>query len=476
MEAESKAITQTAAFDEAEFDLYKFTFFQNSGYVIFLLLFADFVEICKPANGSAQNSVLVETSLLFLAVLIGNFWSVYAGFESDAKGHARCIVKSFDFGVIHGFILAILPWLTGAIPSAYLYAIVFLATLFQVISSAYVNASYHAWFVAAAHNLGYRGSLDPYTSRRRLISNLAWVIVGSLLLFMIFLRGKEDPDRLILSIAGSAIAAFYLIGSIQSRAMRRSNDLGSFETIARDSASIKKNFLESFKNARMIMLRDSRVFGASTLFVITWTLGVMVLYFWQKALQTKGETLDVSKWAGLIWVILTVGRVAGNSLAVLPDYVSEDARARRLNFGAWLAGGSMIFFFGWRFVFHRLGLDLPGMLTLTIAVLLLLVNRIGQEIVLPFAYARIHESNHPLIVQNRASVESLLALWTTPPLVLTWIMVYAFEKRAQSASTLIVLVFGLLGVLLVLSSLLNKPLARVVSEANAKKEIEAEIA
>jgi len=110
---------------------------------------------------------------------------------------------------------------------------------------------------------------------------------------------------------------------------------------------------------------------------------------------------------------------------------------------------------------------------LPLAVLLIFVNRIGQEIVLPFAYARIHESRHVLIAQNRASVESLLAVWTTPPLLITWGMVFMFEKWFHHPATLIVLVFGVLGLLLVLSSLLNKPLVRAVSDA---RQVEAKTA
>jgi hypothetical protein len=458
MEQESRAVTQTLAFSEAEFNLYKFTFLQNAGYVIFLLLFNNFVEICNNGKEPASNSVLMETSLLFLAVLIGNFWSIYAGFESDARGHARCIRKSFDYGVIHGLFLAILPWLTTIIPGIYLYFSVFLAALFQAISSAYVNASYHAWFVASAHNLGYQGSLDPYTSRRRLTANLAWVTIGVLLLSILYFQGSRAPTHLTLSMAGFAIMLFYFIGSVKSRRLIFSGDLGSFETVGGrlKRVNIANNCLESFKNARMIMLGDRAVLGASTLFVVTWTLGVMVLYFWQKALQGDGSDWNFSKWAGIIWIGLTAGRIVGNSLAVLPDVAAPNVKARRLALGAWLAGGSMILFFAWRFMIHKTEWRFLDMWTLPLAVLLIFVNRIGQEIVLPFAYARIHESRHVLIAQNRASVESLLAVWTTPPLLITWGMVFMFEKWFHHPATLIVLVFGVLGLLLVLSSLLNK--------------------
>lgn len=462
------------SFRRVEKNLYFFTALQNAGYVVFLLLYLDYFTSCVTDTKAA---VWIETSILFAAVLLGNVYSIYAGFESDARGHGRGIRKSFDFGVIHGLILALLPWmLPWGLPSAAALFLLFLAVLFQAVSSAYVNASYHAWFVASIHNLGYTGTLQPFTSRRRLVANLVWLLVGVPVIWFLPLIVSDLHIRI--TISGLVIAALYLVGAVKIRALIWSQqDIGAFETSGDySSKGFAQTGWQSFKLAVGIIRQDAKVLYAAALWVVTWTLGVMVLYFWKDALlaQFQSSTTRQSPsavfatWAGLIWVLMTIGRVIGNWMAVMPDAASTKTKDNRLRLGGLLNGLPMVVYAVWLLAAHSFGdaffLNQSSMIAAILAVLLIVLNRVGQEIVMPFAYARLHESTASGIAQNRAALESLLAVGTSVPLLLTWLLIIYLEQMRGIGSLVLALVFGALGCL-VIFTVLNKRLLSAAQQS-----------
>jgi hypothetical protein len=416
------------AFRNAEWNLYLFTALQNAGYVVFFLLYHDYMEMCDPQN---SQGVWLDTSLLFSAALIGNLFSVYAGFASDAHGHGRGIRKSFDFGVIHGVILTLLPLMPWQAPPVSVgCVVVFLALLVQGFSSAYVNASYHAWFVASAHNMGYHGTLDSYTSRRRLVANLVWLLIGVAVLWPFQLIADL---RTRIYISGALITTFYLVGAWRIRKVIWSEqDMGSFESASTFSdKTVAKNWRESFSQAWSIIRHDGDALTAAALYVATWTLGIMVLYFWQAALAEHPASRYLIGTSSVIWVLMTLGRVLGNSMAVLPAGSTATQKESMLRLGGWFNGLSMVTFAILLFFASKLAgssMHSVEIVTAIIAVLLIVLNRVGQEMVLPFAYARLHESKSVAICQNRAAVESFLSVWTSIPLVAVWGLIFVLEN------------------------------------------------
>ncbi len=458
-----KKINQLDAFRNAEWNLYVFSALQNSGYVIFLLLYHDYMEVCDPRN---DQGVWLDTSLLFSAVLIGNIFSIYAGFSSDAHGHGRGIRKSFDWGVFHGVILMLLPFMPWQAPPLSIgCTVVFLAVLLQSFSSAYVNASYHAWFVSSVHNLGYTDALDAYTSRRRLIANLVWLVVGVFILWPFREIFSDLKTRIWVS--GAMITGFYLFGAWRIRQIIWSKtDLGSFESASTfTKETVAKNCLESFAQAWSIIRHDGNALTASTLYVVTWTLGVMVLYFWQAALGEHPSSGLLGRLGSVVWVLMTFGRVVGNSMAVLPE--GSPLKESRLKLGGWLNGLSMVLFALLLLAVNKStqpAIFNEEMATAILAVLLIVTNRVGQEIVLPFAYARLHETKSVSICQNRASVESFLSVWTSVPLLAVWGLITVLENLTNWKPLIIGLVYGFLGSLVIVCVLLNRMMVKAAAD------------
>lgn len=434
---------------------YGVTALSSASYIAYVLAFSAFVQ-------SALGSEHKDLTLLILAfsMLTEAIFETPTGALADRYGHHRAVFWSFLALASHAaiYLIAIVFFSHGDGVSVNWVALglVILSEIFLAIGTAFQSGSLNSWFTTSMQHEGYGGLLHPFMGKRRLTTNLVWLVVGTFILLL------EGHDTIMFITAFSVGTILYVVAAIVTRKMVTAVEPKKTDRL---SVSLFNGLVRNeLFGAMWVIIRNRKLLIVALTHSVFWTLAVTLTYFWKDIVGPLPRKVDGSLgWEfAIIWLMITSARVLGAGLAGRVSHTHEGKRDPRIS----------------GFIIGQVAIGLPLIFVITLAqtrwqylmftALLLAVSRVGQEFSKPITMAWIHEetkSNH-----FRASVESLVEGAAGIVIVILAAPILLIGQTTQFAGQKVNLLTVVIIVLSCLTILFNVPLIWLIRNAAPSSE------
>jgi hypothetical protein len=377
------------------------TALSSAGYIAYVLSFSTLLDSIATFYRQVLNVPILFDAHVFpivvlaVSVMIEAILEIPTGRVADTKGHHIAIRASFILLTIHAalycgsaILLAGSHLTMGGALSA--LSMVLVSECFLALGTALQSGALNAWFVQSMTVAGFSGRLTVFMARRRLVTNLTWLIVGAIVL-------AERPNGLWIPFAMGVFC--YILGGIFSLILVTRVDLRTPDETG--------SFLEAWREIVETPILRS-VFIAHTLF---WSLGLTIAFFWQETLDPyKKNLIDApngeSRLAialAIVWLFIMLGRLSASYVAsILDRYIAKGAREMVYLIGQFMLAVPMMI------LPVLAGFCGPaGQIWAIIAIgVAFAISRCGQELAKPIAMAFVHEAIRN--ERNRATIESIL--------------------------------------------------------------------
>ncbi len=366
----------------------------SAGYIAYILAYIDVVrQFTTEESAQVVSLVILGVSFLFEAI-----FEIPAGRVSDRRGHLATVRLSLGWYTVHALLYVVAAVAAStALPIAMGLLLIGAGELALRGGIALESGALSSWFVTSMRSAGYRGELAGYMAKRRLVTNLVWLVVGGLVLTALDSLG---PWRLYFPFIISAV--MYASALVVARAFARSAKRESSELSAH-AGSFRLGLRQIGSNR---ILR-----GVIVTHTVFWTLGLLLLYYFKVPLEPlRDEPVPISFSTAAIcaWACMLVMRtLASYTMSSVSERLLSRYRLVIYIAGQLLMAGPVFLIAS---TFNGQPMDTPR--ALIIFFLLLAVTRFGQEICKPLALAWIHEvigsPGNEELEHNRATIESIV--------------------------------------------------------------------
>lgn len=405
-----------------EFVFYSLTALNSAGYIAYVLVYYQLVTQAIGGKNSAYLALLIFAFSLLLEALL----EIPTGMYGDKKGHQKSVLLSFLFLTIHSvFYLGVVflgPSSTEINWTA--CVLIILAEILLALGTALQTGSLNSWFVVNFRNLGYKDEpLHKYMGRRRLVTNVVWLITGSIVLLI----GTNYK----LSVAFIIGITAYLLAFVLTKKLAKPTPSHTKKEAV--NLTLRKYMREEFNGAMAEIFRNRKLTIVTITHSIYWTLALMLIYFWQEILKlVETDKNNLTLKYVVAWLLIAFARIIGAKLSegIKTDpTASSDKRVSNFIIGQILLSLPILFILGFKYEIWSF---------LTVGAVLLAVSRIGQEFSKPISMAWTHEE-----IKNdkyRATTESLIEASAGFVIVLILVLIFLLETYGINFDSQIVFV------------------------------------
>jgi hypothetical protein len=524
------------------------TAWHQAGYILFALSYTYWLGSSSDGHGAGSQ---LPIYVIFATSAVGNLYALWGGYRADTSGPRDGIKIMFLLGLGSAIALFASTLVQGtqhiSLTSGPM-ACLAIAALLQSLSGQYISTALRPWFNTKLKGSGALAGLDRdqtdkvldlYHARQRLIMNVSWLIFGLLLLawrpdtpmelrmlavaiFCTFAAGlfypceaatenpalesPGPPSEKLSEVQGQQSAAGTtapangdspVSGPASTAAPADGGSAGSGPVgTSGKTPSKKPTFLGALAAAFNLLRKDPPALASSSLFVLSYFLGLLIMFFWQDFYSPHPEKIpgdiapaEVQKWEEgwksffhfyfpIVWFVMSYGRILGSQIATydpkreVPLQASLVAnvaprvstRRKKWKWGI-ILNGVVSLFMGLTLLFcpmHGAGFYV----FLCLMALFLFLNRIGQEILFPMCLSSINSIKE--IQGKRATVEALVTCATTlgVPIVLGCMyLTKSFDGDGVDVKVVLGYSLAGFGALLPLVRWIEKRLEKKVAEA-----------
>ncbi len=386
----------------------------SAGYIAYLLSFVALVGQ-QFESAASDGSWKIPTSIF--AVLAGSmlleaFLEIPAGVISDRRGHHLAVRAGAVFLLLQLLTYTAIAVFMGEsqLESNTTFLILLsIGEIFLAWGTALQSGSLNSWFVVSVRRAGYVGSLTKFMARRRLITNLTWLVIGVLVVAL------RDLSLWIPFAVGTVACALCTALSslwLSSDQEDEEQEIGLLSCLSETLAAcvhsllclisfmLARDIFRQFMESLGCILRSRRLLMILIVHLIFWTLGLTIAYFWQLPIKVAAPEAQETALLSLAWLALILFRVAGSEYAARIPSSDQDDRRNRAFLGAQVIIGLPMF------VLFMLR-DETGVGATLVLALALAVSRFGQELGKPIVMAWIHEEINAESERHRATIESI---------------------------------------------------------------------
>jgi hypothetical protein len=432
----------------------------SAGYIAYVIIFYD---IYARATGDKTHftALVILSGSLFLEALL----EIPTGAFADRYGYHKAVKLGFAALFFHALFYLIAAFRlqdqgTGNHPL--IFSLLIIGEALAALGLALQNGSLNSWFVRNIRREGYGKELTPFMSRKRLATNLSWLIVG---LFAIVLRSQGSLTGPFLIGVISYLVAFFvtlkLITGSRSEKKPERFSLRFFIRLTKDE----------FYGALGGILENRKLLVVAIAHAIFWTLGIIITYSWRQILEIKeqSETFFL-RYAGIVWLIYSVGRILGNHIASrikVHEAHKRDNRVSFFNLGQFLMAVPLLFMI----LVVKTANSTPLYM---IVAILLAISRVGQELSKPITMAWTHEEIRT--ERYRATIDSLIEASTGFVIVLVMLILVFISKTSSPGTDNTNIIKNIVIMLSLTIIIINIPLAWFAMRKRSKfiKEAESE--
>lgn len=396
---------------------YFVTALSSAGYIAYVIVFYD---VYTRATGDQSNftALVILSGSLFLEALL----EIPTGAFADQYGYHRAVRLSFAALFFHALFYLMATFRlqgqgTGNHPL--IFSLLIIGEALAAFGIALQNGSLNSWFVRNIRREGYEKELTPFMSRRRLTTNLTWLIIG---LFAIILRGRGNfTEPFIIGVVSYSAAFFVTLklitGTHPEKKMEPFTATSFFQLIK-----------DEFYGALGGILENRKLFVVAVAHAIFWTLGIIITYSWQQIIGIKEGDKTLLPYAGVVYLGSSLGRILGNHVASrikVHEVHERDNRVGFFNLGQFLMASPLLVMI--------LGLNISNPMRLyMIAAALLAISRVGQELSKPITMAWTHEEIRT--ERYRATIDSLIEA-STGFVILLVMLILVFINKSSASGT-----------------------------------------
>jgi MFS family permease len=449
-----KEKSQAAAQLKLQAIFYSVTALSSAAYIAYVLVYYDLLKVALGKSHEDWALLILAGSMLLEALL-----EIPTGALADRYGHHRSVLWSFVSLTIHALFYLIATLFTIGNGDSVNWAacsFIIISECLLALGTAFQTGSLHSWFVTSMNHEGYQGLYHVFMGRRRLTTNLIWLVVG---IFVLLLKGHGNY-RFTLSFTVSVVA--YVTAAIVTRKLVKAKDSKVSKKGRFSMSELYSLMQDEFYGAVREILNNRKLTIVTISHAIYWTLAVVLTYSWQEILiPTNGQEhaplgAQMTLKFAVTWIIISLARVLGSELTKHIKIASAGARDSRVIYfiiGQLILGLPVLFIF-W-YGQHPIYWEV-----LTVGAILLGISRVGQEFSKPITMAWTHEEVK--LDRFRATVDSVVEAAAGFVIVLITVPVMVLSKKISSGSSSIAGERVLMVVIVVLSCstiFLNAPLA-----------------
>ena len=331
-----------------EFVFYSLTALNSAGYIAYVLVYYQLVTKAIGGKYSAYWALLIIAFSLLLEALL----EIPTGMYGDKKGHQKSVLLSFLFLTIHSVFYLGVVFLGPSSTEINLTAcvLIILAEILLALGTALQTGSLNSWFVVNFRNLGYKDEpLHKYMGRRRLVTNVVWLITGTIVLLI----GTNYK----LSVAFIIGITTYLLAFVLTKKLAKPTPSHTKKEAV--NLTLRKYMREEFNGAMAEIFRNRKLTIVTITHSIYWTLALMLIYFWQEILNlVNTDKNNLTPKYVVAWLLIAFARIIGAKLSegIKTDpTASSDKRVSNFIIGQILLSLPILFSLGFKEGFKRFG-------------------------------------------------------------------------------------------------------------------------
>lgn len=362
----------------------------SAGYIAYVISFWKIIELTVGADHGHKIAFIIVSAALALEALM----EVPTGALADRFRHHRSVRWSFAVLALTSFIYFFVVQILLEFELKDLSLVLIIcAEIFLALGTALLSGSFDSWFVSNMAKEGYEKKfLTPFFAKKRIVTNVTFLIVGSLALLL-----KAENHIEIAFLIGIAC---HLAGYFMSRKFVTGKNISSpIGPIGNFLFFLMSLMKEEFYGALREILKSTKLTITVISYAIFSALGIVILFFWEPLTNTKANVEEELTMNGIIiFLAFSFARIVGNKLAETIKMDEDGYRESRIYFlilGQFLTAFPLICLAVFR-----------NELALWVVILFISLSRVGQELSKPIFSSWTYEE-----VRNKkllASVGSLI--------------------------------------------------------------------